>query len=127
METSIHTEIMTSMSSVEVMALADMPFLQAKQILEQDPLSEKLGAGFHCERSQKVTQLITLCHCVPGCLNISLSPPCVKHDGDNSKSQAFSSRKNKSYIFPPLKQTANLLILREIASVRPPQFKGRIF
>lgn len=83
--------------------------------------------GGFTAREAEVTQLITLCHCVPGCPNISVSPLCVKHDGDNSKSQTFSNRKNKSDIFPPLKQTENLLILREIASVRPPQFKGRKF
>lgn len=75
-------------------------------------------------REAEVTQLITLCHCVPGCQNISVSLPRVEHDWDNIKSQTFSRRKNKSNIFLPLKQTANLLIFR---SVRPPQFKEREF
>lgn len=122
METSIHTEIMTSMSSVEVMALIELPFLPAKQILGAGPPS--LRNKLLSLREAEMTQLITLCHCVPGCKNISVSLPRVKHDWDNSKSQTFSRRKNKSDIFLPLKQTADLLIFR---SVRPPQFKEREF
>lgn len=128
-ETSIHTEIMTSMSSVEDMALAELPFLPAKQILgaglpppPQPALSENQAPL--TVRAAKVTQLITLCHCVPGCPSISVSLLCVKHDWDNSKSQTFSRRKNKADIFQPLKQTANILIFR---SARPPLFKERKF
>lgn len=55
------------MSSVEVMALADMPFLQAKQILEQDPLPEKQRGEFHSKRSQSDTadNLVPLCAWLP--------------------------------------------------------------
>lgn len=127
-EATIHTEIMTSMSSLEDMALAELAFLPAKQIL---------GAGLPAPphrvlsenqapltvREAKVTPLITLCHCVPGCPSISVSLLCVKHDWDNSKSQTFSRRKNKD-IFQPLKQTANILIFR---SARPPLLKERKF
>lgn len=94
---SIHTEITTSVSSVEVMAWADIPPLQAKQIRGRDPLPEKRRRRF------TATQLITSCRCVPGRLNISVSPPYVKHDGDKSESQTIFRRKNKRDIFLPLK------------------------
>ena len=100
MNMSIHTEIMTSMSSVEVMAWADIPPLQTKQIWGGEPFPEKWRRR---GRRFTATQLITSCRCVPGCLNISVSPPCVKHDADKSKSQTIFSRKNKRDIFLPLK------------------------
>lgn len=82
MEPSIHTEIMTSMFSVKVMALSVMPFLEAKQILQGWWWG---GCVSHPERLREMTRLITSCHCVPGCQNISVSVLCVKHR-DNSKS-----------------------------------------
>lgn len=63
-------------------------------------------------REAKVTGLITSCHCVPGCPSISVSQPCVKHDGDNSRSQTFSRRKNKSDIFSATKANSISLYLQ---------------
>lgn len=83
--------------------LANTPFLLAKHILPSSPSLRNMVGGFTA-RGAAVTLLITRCHHRgSGCQNVSVSPLCVKHQGDNSKSQTFSKRKETNHTFSTLR------------------------